>query len=82
MTGTAVLKDGGEDWYLIVADSTFGHSLADQVTKLVDANGGWVLGSSTYPFPGTTDYSSYLLAAQASGTRVWLARDLSGFRSS
>jgi len=70
MTGTAVLKDGGKDWYLIVADYTFGHSMQDQVSALIKANGGRVLGSSAYPFPGTTDYSSYLLAAQASGAKV------------
>jgi branched-chain amino acid transport system substrate-binding protein len=70
MTGSAVLKGGGKDWYLIVADYTFGHSLEDQVTKLITASGGRVLGSSAYPFPGTTDYSSYLLAAQASGAKV------------
>jgi branched-chain amino acid transport system substrate-binding protein len=70
MTGSAVLKRGGKDWYLIVADYTFGHSLEDQVSKLVKANGGKVLGASAYPFPGTTDYSSFLLAAQASGAKV------------
>jgi len=29
-----------------------------------------VLGSSAYPFPGTSDFSSFLLQAQASGAKV------------
>jgi len=70
LTASAVLKDGGKDWYLIVADYTFGHSLEAVVAKLVNENGGRVVGSSAYPFPGTTDYSSFLLAAQASGAKV------------
>jgi branched-chain amino acid transport system substrate-binding protein len=70
LTASAVLKDGGKDWYLIVADYTFGHSLEAVVTKLVKDNGGRIVGSSAYPFPGTTDYSSFLLAAQASGAKV------------
>ena len=69
-TGRAVLAGGGKDWFLIVADYTFGHALERDITALVTAGGGRVLGSAAYPFPGTTDYSSFLLAAQASGAKV------------
>ncbi|MBN8926521.1 MAG: ABC transporter permease [Rhodospirillales bacterium 69-11] len=69
-TGGAIVKEGGKDWYLIVADYTFGHALADEVTKVVTGGGGKVLGRAPYPFPGTTDYSSFLLQAQASGAKV------------
>jgi branched-chain amino acid transport system substrate-binding protein len=69
-TGGAILKNGGTSWYLIVADYTFGHALANDLTALVTASGGKVLGSAPYPFPGTTDYSSFLLQAQASGAKV------------
>ncbi len=69
-TGGAILKDGGDSWYLIVADYTFGHALANDLTALVTKAGGKVLGSAPYPFPGTTDYSSFLLQAQASGAKV------------
>ena len=69
-TGGAVLKSGGDTWFLIAADYTFGHALADETTKLITSKGGKVLGSVAYPFPGTTDYSSYLLQAQASGAKV------------
>ncbi len=35
------------------------------VTKFVQANGGEVVGSSVYPFPQTTDFSSFLVSAAA-----------------
>jgi branched-chain amino acid transport system substrate-binding protein len=69
-TGGAILREGGDTWYLIVADYTFGHALAKDLTALVAGNGGKVLGSAPYPFPGTTDYSSFLLQAQSSGAKV------------
>jgi branched-chain amino acid transport system substrate-binding protein len=70
LTGGAILKSGGKDWFLIVADYTFGHALANDLTALINASGGKVLGQAPYPFPGTSDYSSYLLQAQASGAKV------------
>lgn len=69
-TGNAVLKAGGDTWFLITADYTFGHNLERDITALVEARGGHVLGSAAYPFPGTTDYSSFLLQAQSSGAKV------------
>ena len=69
-TGTAVLKGGGDSWFLITADYAFGHNLERDITALVQAHGGKVLGSAAYPFPGTTDYSSYLVQAQSSGAKV------------
>ncbi len=39
-------------------------------TALVKASGGKVLGAAQYPFPGTTDFSSFLVQAQASGAKV------------
>ena len=69
-TGGAILNSGGTSWYLIVADYTFGHALANDLTALITKAGGKVLGSAPYPFPGTTDYSSFLLQAQASGAKV------------
>ena len=68
-TGNAVLAAGGDSWFLITADYAFGHALERDITALVQARGGRVLGSAAYPFPGTTDYSSFLLQAQSSGRR-------------
>ena len=69
-TGGAVLKQGGDSWFLIVADYTFGHALQRDISDLITKGGGKVVGAARYPFPGTTDFSSYLVSAQASGAKV------------
>jgi branched-chain amino acid transport system substrate-binding protein len=69
-TAGAVLRSGGDSWFLIISDYTFGHALEREVTALIKAEGGKVVGSVAYPFPGTTDFSSYLVQAQASGAKV------------
>jgi branched-chain amino acid transport system substrate-binding protein len=68
-TGKAVVKQGGDTWFFITADYAFGQSLEQETTKVVLAAGGKVLGSVRHPFPGT-DFSSFLLKAQASGAKV------------
>ncbi len=68
-TGKAVVKQGGDTWFFLTADYAFGQSLEQETTKVVLANGGKVLGSVRHPFPGT-DFSSFLLKAQASGAKV------------
>jgi branched-chain amino acid transport system substrate-binding protein len=68
-TGKAVVKQGGDTWFFITADYAFGHSLEADTAKVVKESGGKVLGSVRHPFPGT-DFSSYLLKAQASGAKV------------
>jgi branched-chain amino acid transport system substrate-binding protein len=69
-TATAVVRDGGESWFTIYADYVFGQQLARYATRFATDQGGKVLGSVAYPFPGTTDFSSFLLRAQASGAKV------------
>src|SRR3978361_935851 len=69
-TGGAMVKAGGDSWYFLTADYAFGKQLQNDTTKLVQASGGKVLGSAPYPFPGTTDFSSFLVQAQASGAKV------------
>lgn len=69
-TGGTLAKTGGRTWYFITADYVFGHSLREATSKFVVAAGGKVLGSVTYPFPTTTDFSSYLVRAKASGAEV------------
>ncbi len=63
-------KGSADSWYFVAVDYSFGHSIVQEATSEVQARGGKVLGSVFYPFPGTTDYSSYLLGAQASGASV------------
>jgi branched-chain amino acid transport system substrate-binding protein len=69
-TGGALAKAGGNSWFFITADYAFGKALQRDTTGFVEANGGKVVGSVAYPFPGTTDFSSLLLQAQASGAKV------------
>jgi branched-chain amino acid transport system substrate-binding protein len=69
-TGNAVLRQGKKSWFLIVADYVFGHTLEAEVRSVVQTGGGQVAGSVRYPFPGTTDFSSFLVQAQASGADV------------
>jgi branched-chain amino acid transport system substrate-binding protein len=69
-TGGAVVKAGGDSWFFITADYAFGQQLQRDTARVVQAAGGKVLGSSAYPFPGTSDFSSFLLQAQASGAKV------------
>jgi branched-chain amino acid transport system substrate-binding protein len=69
-TGGATVRSGGDSWYFITADYAFGHQLQKDTTAMVTAAGGKVAGSSAYPFPGTSDFSSFLLQAQSSGAKV------------
>src|SRR3978361_1418446 len=69
-TGGAMVKAGGDSWYFLTADYAFGKQLQDDTSTLVKAAGGKVLGSAPYPFPGTTDFSSFLVQALSSGAKV------------
>jgi branched-chain amino acid transport system substrate-binding protein len=69
-TGGALVKSGGDSWYFITADYAFGHALQRDTTTFIEKAGGKVVGSSAYPFPGTSDFSSLLLQAQTSGAKV------------
>lgn len=64
-TGGALVRAGAKRWYCITADYAFGHSVQKEVTRVVQASGGQVVGSSVYPFPQTTDFSSFLVTAAA-----------------
>ena len=69
-TGGALVKAGGESWFFITADYAFGHALERDTGAFVRNSGGQVLGSVRTPFPGNTDFSSFLLQAQASRAKV------------
>ena len=69
-TGGAMVKAGGTSWFFITADYAFGHALERDTGNFVKANGGKVVGSVRYPFPATSDFSSFLLQAQASRAKV------------
>ena len=69
-TGGATVKAGGDSWFFITANYVFGQQLQRDASTFIDQAGGKVLGSIQYPFPDTTDFSSYLVQAQASGAKV------------
>jgi branched-chain amino acid transport system substrate-binding protein len=68
-TGGAVSRQGGKNWYFITADYAFGTSLESDTTRVVKASGGTVLGSSKHPV-GASDFSSFILQAQASKAQI------------
>ena len=68
-TGGAMVKAGGDTWFFLTADYAFGHALERDTAAVVIKNGGKVLGEVRTPFPGT-DFSSFLLQAQASKAKV------------
>src|SRR5215204_2729407 len=68
-TGKAIVKTGGDSWFFLTADYAFGHALERDTAAVVEQNGGKVLGKVRHPFPGT-DFSSFLLQAQASKAKV------------
>ncbi len=69
-TGGATVRSGGNTWFFVTADYVFGQQLQRDTAAFVTQNGGKVLGSAAYPFPGTTDFSSFLVSAQSSGAKV------------
>ncbi|KMO38650.1 ABC transporter permease [Methylobacterium variabile] len=68
-TGSAMVKRGGDTWFFLTADYAFGQSLQSETAAVVTRNGGKVLGSAKVPFPAN-DFSSFLLQAQGSGSKV------------
>jgi branched-chain amino acid transport system substrate-binding protein len=69
-TGREVVSEGGKTWYFLTADYAFGKALEQDTSDVVRAAGGKVLGSIRHPFPGTTDFSSFVLQAQSSGAAI------------
>ncbi len=65
----SVVQRGGDTWFFITVDYSLGHSLEADATAAVLAAGGKVLGHARHPI-NTSDFSSYLLQAQASGAKV------------
>lgn len=68
-TGSAVTKQGGKTWYFLTADYAFGTSLETDTTAVVKANGGTVKGAIRHPL-SASDFSSFMLQAQASGAQI------------
>jgi branched-chain amino acid transport system substrate-binding protein len=68
-TAKALLKRGGDSWFFLTADYAFGHQIERDVSQVVKEDGGKVLGSTRHPF-NASDFSSFMLQAQASGAKI------------
>jgi branched-chain amino acid transport system substrate-binding protein len=68
-TGKALTKAGGDTWFFLTSDYAFGHALERDTAAVVTANGGKVLGGVKHPI-NSSDFSSFLLQAQASKAKV------------
>ena len=69
VTGLAAVKSGLDTWFFLTADYAFGQALEKDTTNVVVKNGGKVLGSVRHPL-NSSDFSSFLLQAQASKAKV------------
>jgi len=67
--GSAITERGGKSWFFVSFDYALGKALQRDTTEAIGKQGGKVLGAVTHPL-GTSDFSSYLLQAQASGADV------------
>ena len=68
-TGLAAVRSGLDTWFFLTADYAFGQDLEKDTTNVVLKTGGKVLGSVRHPL-NTSDFSSFLLQAQASKGKV------------
>lgn len=68
-TARAIVAEGGKNWYLLIADYSFGQQMANDLTNVVKTNGGSVLGEVRHPL-NTSDFSSFLLQAQATKAQI------------
>src|ERR1700757_4307146 len=69
VTGRAVVKQGLDSWFFITADYAFGHDLEKDTAAVVQKMGGKVLGDVRHPL-NSSDFSSFLLQAQASKAKI------------
>jgi branched-chain amino acid transport system substrate-binding protein len=68
-TGKTIAEGGGDTWFFLTVDFAFGIGLEQQVGDVVRASKGRVVGAARHPL-GTTDFSSYVLQAQASKAKI------------
>jgi branched-chain amino acid transport system substrate-binding protein len=68
-TAEEIARQGQKKWFFITADYAFGHQLQQDATRVIEANGGMVLGNAAHPI-STADFSSHLLQAQSSKADV------------
>jgi branched-chain amino acid transport system substrate-binding protein len=68
-TARVMVKQGGDSWFFLTADYSFGYDLEHDATAAIQSLGGRVVGGARHPL-GTSDFSSFLLQAQASRAKI------------
>jgi branched-chain amino acid transport system substrate-binding protein len=68
-TGRSVVENGGDTWFFLTVDFAFGIGLEQQVSDVVRASKGRVLGAARHPL-GASDFASFVLQAQASKAKI------------
>ncbi|MEH2606144.1 branched-chain amino acid transport system substrate-binding protein [Bradyrhizobium sp. AZCC 1588] len=68
-TVKALLTQGIDSWFFLTVDYAFGKAWQADATKFIEAGGGKVAGSVLHPL-NSSDLSSFLLTAQASGAKA------------
>lgn len=68
-TGKVLTGLGGKTWFFITVNFSFGEALQAEATKVIEANGGKLLGSTQFPI-GSTDFSSQIIQAQNSRAKI------------
>ena len=76
-TTKAVSKLGVKSWFFLSADYSLGAQLEADSRKVIDAEGGKVVGSVKHPI-NTPDFSSFLLQAQSSKAEAIALADAGG----
>src|ERR1700694_5878960 len=69
VAGRAMVKRGEDTWFFVTADYAFGMALERDAANVVKETGGKVLGNVRHPL-NSSDFSSFLLQAQASKAKV------------
>lgn len=65
----ALIQQGIDTWFLLVADYAYGHSMEQAMREAVTKNGGKIVGGVRHPL-ASLDFSSYLLQAQGTGAKI------------
>jgi branched-chain amino acid transport system substrate-binding protein len=68
-TALALLRAKKDTWFFLTADYAFGHALEKDAADVVKAENGKILGTVRHP-TGISDFSSFLLQAQASKAKI------------
>lgn len=68
-TGKVLTALGGSTWFFITVDFSFDAALQADATRVIEVNGGRVLGATKFAI-GNGDFSAQIVQAQSSGAKV------------